>query len=301
MSASPAYDIISATSKEKASALFSLKKMPRSKPSEKIAVFSSVIRLFCHRSTTKEADEPICLATLLGLDLERVMTGEANQALQRLLLLQKEFSPTILFTSGAKMKPPGFRWAPATFLQRWSATQLDLFDEPKHVTKDTHAYVTESGLVCSLPGITIPELPELDCPRFIVTTTSNHWIGVQFVETWTDIPIFKRKLNVVLPPRRRVSIILHTEVHDMQINTLGCSPGVLVEDCRNENGTVHCHFGAQVYVKNLFRLPPKGFSDSELEILKKFVETEEDGKSGQPKCTQTEGHMVSRTHQWCVS
>ena len=301
VSVNPSYDIISATSNEKASALLSLKKMPRSNPAERIALFSSVVRLFCHRSTSQKADEPICLATLLGLDLEQVMSREVGQGLERLLLLQKEFSPTILFTSGPKMERPGFRWAPATFRQRWSATQLDLFDEPKHITKGPHAYATKLGLVCSLPGIIIPELPKLDRPSFIVITPSKHWLVVEFLETWTDRPIFQRQLSAVLPPRRWVSIILHTEVHDRQINPLGCGPGVLVEDCRNYDGTMYCQFGAEVYVKNLFRQPPKGFSGSELEDLKRFVETEEGGKLGQPKCAVTGGEIVSRNHKWCVS
>ncbi|EXJ70999.1 uncharacterized protein A1O5_05992 [Cladophialophora psammophila CBS 110553] len=301
VSVNPSYDIISATSSEKASALLSLKEMPRSSPAERIALFSSVIRLFCHRSTSQKTDEPICFATLLGLDLEQVMSGGAGQGLERLLLLQKDFSPTILFTSGPKMERPGFRWAPATFRQRWSATQLDLFDEPKHITKGPHAYVTKVGLVCSLPGIIIPKLPRLDRPSFIVITPSNHWLVVKFLEMWTDRPIFKRQLNAVLPLRRWVSVILHTEVHNMQTNPLGCSPGVLVEDCRNDDGTVHCQIGAQVYVKNLFRQPPKGFLGSELEDLEKLVEIEEDGKLGRPKCAATGGEIVSRNHKWCVS
>ena len=72
------------------------------------------------RSTTRLTDEPICIATLLKLDLRIILDAPEVQRMQRLwdLISAACVLPrAILFASGPKLSQPGYRWALSSFLQ----------------------------------------------------------------------------------------------------------------------------------------------------------------------------------------
>jgi ankyrin repeat protein len=72
-----------------------------------------------YRTTSKKEDEVICLASLLGLDVGKLLQSPAEQRLRVFysLLGNKEKIPSsILFVDGPRLQSDGYRWAPSSFL-----------------------------------------------------------------------------------------------------------------------------------------------------------------------------------------
>ncbi|KAL2064426.1 hypothetical protein VTL71DRAFT_4920 [Oculimacula yallundae] len=98
--------------------------------------FRHLILDLAHRSATVPTDEPICLATLLGLPLETFKSYPTMVDIYRSL---PELPPTLLFLQNTRMIIAGFRWAPSTFLNQES----EGFDDSPH---DDTATLMDDGL-----------------------------------------------------------------------------------------------------------------------------------------------------------
>ncbi|KAK1962844.1 hypothetical protein LY78DRAFT_660871, partial [Colletotrichum sublineola] len=79
------------------------------------------------RSTSRPSDETVCIATLLGMDVMRLLeieTESMDQTCEKRmirLLSDLTYIPcSLIFSPGPKLSTPGFRWAPRTLLQRQS-------------------------------------------------------------------------------------------------------------------------------------------------------------------------------------
>ena len=75
--------------------------------------FMNLVADLGHRSTTVASDEPICVATLLGLDLE-VFGGRPT-----MLDIYRSFQnipQDVIFIDGKRLEIDGYRWAPSTLL-----------------------------------------------------------------------------------------------------------------------------------------------------------------------------------------
>ncbi|KAK0099511.1 hypothetical protein ONS96_008349 [Cadophora gregata f. sp. sojae] len=89
-----------------------------------------------HRSVTVPTDEPICLATMLGLPLEQFKPYPTMDDIYRSL---PELPPDLLFLENPKLNIDGFRWAPSTFLNQDAQDYHDSTD-------DDTAQLTDEGL-----------------------------------------------------------------------------------------------------------------------------------------------------------
>jgi hypothetical protein len=71
-----------------------------------------------YRTTSKPADEPICLASILGLDIRKLFdAGSTSEARMCAVYVQiTEFPPEIIFHEGDCLQTEGYRWAPRSFL-----------------------------------------------------------------------------------------------------------------------------------------------------------------------------------------
>ena len=81
--------------------------------------FSYMWKQLQWRSTSHASDETICLATILGLDVQRVLAIPHDQPENRMVKLLQMMGrvPLLLpFQRPPRLTAPGFRWAPATFL-----------------------------------------------------------------------------------------------------------------------------------------------------------------------------------------
>jgi hypothetical protein len=84
------------------------------------------------RTTSKQSDESICLATTLCLSLDSVMNisglpGEvATLRMQEFLRLQRLFPVEFLFVTGERMQDPGYRWSPLSFIGRQKSVMMNV-------------------------------------------------------------------------------------------------------------------------------------------------------------------------------
>jgi hypothetical protein len=91
----------------------------------------------CYRTTSKAEDEVPALATLFGIDTQRIIETESldeRMAAFWIALREKVGIPmNILFLNGAKLPIPGLRWAPRSLLN--AGKQLSLLAPPSGVDK----------------------------------------------------------------------------------------------------------------------------------------------------------------------
>jgi hypothetical protein len=101
--------------------------------------FSHLASALAFRSVIDPNDEPICIATLLGLDFDRFQGEPTVVDVYRSLT---ELPREILFLSGPRLHVPGFRWASSTFMNgfSWESRSKQLFgtldDEGFHICTD---------------------------------------------------------------------------------------------------------------------------------------------------------------------
>ncbi|KAL8793020.1 MAG: hypothetical protein Q9195_004424 [Heterodermia aff. obscurata] len=102
-----------------------------------------------YRSTTKAADEPVCISHILQLDPSTLTClDEADLRMKELIRLLaargSPFSRRLLFTNEPKLHIKGFRWAPASFMafEREDVEHLMQSSFPEDC-----AYSTDEGLL----------------------------------------------------------------------------------------------------------------------------------------------------------
>lgn len=104
------------------------------------------------RSTSKPADETFCLASILGLDVGRLIAhSSAERRMQEFFSLLETIPSNILFLDAPKLHVDGYRWAPRTFLTKES--NLVNFWYGQEETPIAH--LDSHGLRASLPGYII--------------------------------------------------------------------------------------------------------------------------------------------------
>jgi hypothetical protein len=75
--------------------------------------FMDLIGELAFRSVTVSTDEPICIATLLGLDLD---SFESNPTMTDIYHSFHTLPQQLLFVPSPRLDVPGLRWAPSTFM-----------------------------------------------------------------------------------------------------------------------------------------------------------------------------------------
>ena len=76
-----------------------------------------VIELLAKRSSSKLSDEPLAVASLIGVDVAPLLDVSGDERMQKLLLELKYVSAKSVFAQAEKMTKPGFRWAPRSFIE----------------------------------------------------------------------------------------------------------------------------------------------------------------------------------------
>ena len=101
------------------------------------------------RSTTKEGDQAICVASILDMDLAQLLSVPDHERVKKLWSMFREVPAATLFLPGKKLKCRVFGWAPASCSDcRFLAIPIDV-----------PAHITPKGLCVSLSGFF------LDTPR----------------------------------------------------------------------------------------------------------------------------------------
>jgi hypothetical protein len=88
--------------------------------SEKVHPILNAVRL---RTTTKQKDETVCIATLLGLEPAPILRVRdepgrdiCEQRMEKLMQIIKKIPQGLIFNKMERLTSPGYRWAPRTFL-----------------------------------------------------------------------------------------------------------------------------------------------------------------------------------------
>ncbi|KAK0496942.1 hypothetical protein EDD18DRAFT_182173 [Armillaria luteobubalina] len=69
------------------------------------------------RTTSRKEDETLAIASLLAVDVSKLLDVSTQEERMKTLLLELRFIPSgIIFSTGEKLTEPGFRWAPRSFL-----------------------------------------------------------------------------------------------------------------------------------------------------------------------------------------
>ncbi|KAF2649247.1 hypothetical protein K491DRAFT_683994 [Lophiostoma macrostomum CBS 122681] len=118
-----------------------------------------VLRAVANRSTTKASDEAICLATLLGVDLQKILRpvsqgqDKAVIRMQRLIEQHRHIPFDFLFWKFPRMKDYRFRWAPRSLLETNELKQAPV----PELQLTRYATMTGDGLVYRGSGYIIEE------------------------------------------------------------------------------------------------------------------------------------------------
>ena len=105
------------------------------------------------RSTSHAADEPVCLATLLGLDPGPILDIPPENPIDRMikfLCMAQPLPLVLLFQPPPRMQVPGFRWAPTSLLNCFRTTASNPFNVV-HGTGEISP--TGKGLVFARTGL----------------------------------------------------------------------------------------------------------------------------------------------------
>lgn len=99
---------------------------------------AAVLRLLPFRSTSNADDETLALAPIMGLDVATLLKEYNEERMKAFWLLLRQVPLATLFIPGERLRIPGFRWAPRSFIRE--STTVEIFGEAA-------ATVSEQGLL----------------------------------------------------------------------------------------------------------------------------------------------------------
>lgn len=87
-------------------------------------------RVLQDRATTEPADEPICIASVLDLDLRHIVDTKKEDRMTEVWRMVNDVPAQFAFWLKKTLQVPGFRWAPATFLDGLGFPRGDYIEGP---------------------------------------------------------------------------------------------------------------------------------------------------------------------------
>lgn len=103
-----------------------------------------------YRSTSKEADEFICFASLIGWDISLLKSRPLEEQMHALLSREAKLPQGLLFLAGPRMRHVGWRWAINRFGNCGAARLNVKFND------FTPGIVNDRGFVVEYPGLILP-------------------------------------------------------------------------------------------------------------------------------------------------
>ncbi|KAK5994466.1 hypothetical protein PT974_04941 [Cladobotryum mycophilum] len=96
------------------------------------------------RTTSVREDEAICLASILGMDMARVVEAAPRDRMKAFWAHCPSIPMSLIFWKWERMDEPGFRWAPSSL--------LGILDNVKDFKKEQNARYTSDGLILDAFG-----------------------------------------------------------------------------------------------------------------------------------------------------
>ena len=129
--------------------------------------FNNIMHAVSHRSVSVASDEPLCLDTLFGLNVE-VLASTKQDRVARMwsgLCESKQVPSGVIFLRGPKLKERGYRWAPETCLGQRKWTERD------SAYAQIPASLLSQGLLVQFPGLVLSTSAYID----IMPSTLPDW------------------------------------------------------------------------------------------------------------------------------
>ena len=232
-------------------------------PKERWQRFYAILKGLQQRSTSREFDQIICIAILLGVDIEAIVAVEEERPLDRMKVLLRKiavFPAGIVFVVTRRMDGDGFTWAPLSMLREVEHIDRIILTEDTSTLSDKGLHVTFAGLV--FPGNSVQILPVADACYYT-------WVADS---AWTEYLKERNSTAVSYEPEIHYAIELELLGHMQQDWTAhqpdtyailfaeaimpqarrtakNETPGALVSILAQENGVYHVVFKCTVRIQ----------------------------------------------------
>lgn len=217
-------------------------------------VLGAMLRAIAHRTTSRNGDEAICIATYMNIDPTPLLAKPAEERLPHLLRSLPVLSKAMLFAHGPRCHEKGLRWAPQTFLHPNGYNKAIRFpllyrpDGPE--TKPTNIpppvlCTNGLGMVAFFSGIRIQSESSRPLPAYFVIRLTT---GKAFLVHMNEESNHPKPWNEVFAePSTDYAILFANE------QMLGeFSEGLVVEWLGEmEDGKLGCKWKYEVFVQDL--------------------------------------------------
>ncbi|KIX96499.1 uncharacterized protein Z520_07765 [Fonsecaea multimorphosa CBS 102226] len=199
-----------------------------------------------YRSTSRTGDEAICIATFLGFHTDRVYDLPPERRIPYLLSHIPQVPRHIMFMAGTKLQDEGYRWAPASFLNRNTSTDTYALTAGSSVPRTT------AGLSVEFPGFTIKYGGErLDSVFYMIDRAERVWYKFESARhvypECDDEPDWEETLSALPSP----AVVMPRNLTDADADagsTLVCA---LVSQARRDGPTIRVRFEARAFVSRI--------------------------------------------------
>lgn len=198
-----------------------------------------------YRSTSREGDEAICIATFLGFHTDEVYDLPPEKRIKYLLSHVTQIPRHILFMSGSKLQDHGYRWAPASFLNRNTSTDTYELMAGGPVPR------TSAGLNVEFPGFMIKYgSVRLENVFYMVDLEERIWYKFESARhvypECTDEPDWESMASLSSPAIVMPRILTDSD----EGNSIVCA---LVSCARKDGETIFARFEARAFVARMMQ------------------------------------------------
>ncbi|KIW65390.1 hypothetical protein PV04_07653 [Phialophora macrospora] len=244
-----------------------------------------------YRSTSRAGDEAICIATFLGFYTDRVYDLPPERRILYLLSHIPQVPRHMLFMAGRKLQDEGYRWAPASFLNRNTST------DTYSLVAGSPAPRTAAGLTVEFPGFTIQYASDrLEPVFYMLDRAARVWYKFESARhvypECDDEPDWEDDLAALSSPAIVMPRLLTNAGTDTDKDTdTGAIVCALVSRARRDGqGTITTRFEARAFIS---RVGERVRADS---VLSALLDDPDAVKGGRIAI----GQRLEVDQRWCI-
>ena len=232
-------------------------------PKERWQRFYAILKGLQQRSTSREFDQILCVAILLGVDIEAILAVEEERPLDRMKVLLRKiavFPAGIVFVVTRRMDDDGFTWAPLSMLREVEHIDRIVLTEDTSTLSNKGLHVNFAGLV--FPGNSVQILPVAHA-RYYTWVADSAWTEYLKENTSAatsyepeihflidlEIPGHMQQDWTAHPPDTYAILFEEAIMPQARKTSKYKTPGALVSIFAQENGIYHVVFKCTVWVQ----------------------------------------------------
>ena len=232
-------------------------------PKERWQRFYTILKGLQQRSTSRESDQIICIAILLGADIEAILAVEEERPLDRMKVLLRKiavFPAGFVFVVTRRRNDDGFTWAPLSMLREIEHIDRIVLTEGTSTLSNKGLHVNFAGLV--FPGNSVQILP-VDGARYYTWVADSAWTE-HLKESDSAAAHFEPEILYLIdlelpghmqqdwtahPPDTYAILFEEAIMPQARRTSKYKTPGALVSILAQENGVYHVVFKCTVWVQ----------------------------------------------------